>query len=116
MPPSSSGEDENKSLNSDMMDPRTNMVFPEVRSSAKIVSPPASPVLSSTTILKFPTELSFGIPFGDDPMVDSEPSEQPSSLHTGDEVFFEGLKFIYLDHLDLDDVVNDITVTNVEFV
>lgn len=105
-------EDDNKSVNSEMTDLRTNGL-PLIKSSANLVSPPESPVLSSTSTVKLPDD--FDLPCTCSLDIFSNP-EEPCPHHTGDEVFFEGLKFIYLDHLDLDDVANDITVTNVEYV
>lgn len=71
----------------------------------KIVSPPDSPVLSSAITKPFDTFL--------DEIMDVTQDEDLTP-HTGDEVYFEGLSFRYLDHLDLDDV-HELTVTNVEY-
>ena len=78
-----------------------------------IVSPPESPVISSTSIVQvMPEELLSSCLLDIAAEDEIESSIMP---HTGDEVFFEGLKFRYLDHLDLDDVQQDINVTNVEY-
>lgn len=74
-----------------------------------IVSPPESPVISSTTIVQVPPD------FLPSCLLDVAKEEIESMPHTGDEVFFEGLKFRYLDHLDLDDVHEQINVANVEY-
>jgi len=70
-----------------------------------IISPPESPVLSSSIV-----DLEEDVPFD---LMDLS-TEVKAVPHTGDEVFFEGHKFRYLDHLDMDDV-HDITVANVEY-
>ena len=75
-----------------------------------IVSPPGTPILSSATV-----KMSDSMPSSC--LLDIgqiEDDEEKFTPHTGDEVFFEGHKFRYLDHLDLDDV-HEITVTNVEY-
>ena len=96
--------DDADSVNSDKTDEHSNTCVEE--SMPNIVSPPESPVLSSS-IVKMPELLP-------DCIMDFS-KETKSMPHTGDEVFFEGLKFRYLDHLDLDDVHQEINVTNVEY-
>lgn len=75
-----------------------------------IVSPPESPVMSSSTIVQVSPDF---LPASC--LLEMAAEEIQSMPHTGDEVFFEGLKFRYLDHLDLDDVQDDINVANVEY-
>ena len=95
--------DGDESVSSHDTDPQTNSFIGEFL--PNIVSPPESPVLSSS-IVKLPEDVPFDL-------MDFT-AEVKSMPHTGDEVFFEGHKFRYLGHLDLDDV-HDITVTNVEY-
>lgn len=59
-----------------------------VASNVNLISPPSSPGAS-------PSLQIFLEPPDEDPL--------SSSLHSGDEAFFEGHKFRYLDHLDLED-------------
>lgn len=98
---------ENGSMSSDMSHTQENTI-PEVKSMPNIVSPPGSPVASSSIVKTSQKNMPVC------PLDDSSMKVEPAP-HTGDEVFFEGLKFIYLDHLDLDDVVNEIAVANVEY-
>ena len=74
-----------------------------------IVSPPESPIISSTSIVQVMPDLMPSC------LLEIAAEELESMPHTGDEVFFEGLSFRYLDHLDLDDVQQEINVTNVEY-
>jgi hypothetical protein len=84
----------------------TNSILPPDLTVPSIVSPPESPMnfMSITTPPEFLPDLS---------LLDVT-TEEDFLPHTGDEVFFEGLAYRYLDHLDLDDV-QEMTCTNVEY-
>jgi len=95
--------DGDNSVSSHDMDAQPNNVVAGLL--PNIISPPESPVLSSSIV-----DLEEDVPFD---LMDLS-TEVKAVPHTGDEVFFEGHKFRYLDHLDMDDV-HDITVANVEY-
>lgn len=86
-------------------DPVNTSMLPEL-TFPSIVSPPESPMNSLS--IATPPELLPDLSLLD---VTTRDDLVP---HTGDEVFFEGLAYRYLDHLDLDDV-QEMTVTNVEY-
>ena len=86
-----------------------------------IISPPESPVMSSASLVQVPDLLpscllNVAAVNKDEQQDDDNVMVMDSTImpHTGDEVFFEGQQFCYLDHLDLDDI-QEINVTNVEY-
>ena len=78
-----------------------------------IISPPESPVMSSASIVQVPDLLPSCLLDVAKEQEDDNVVLDSIMPHTGDEVFFEGQQFCYLDHLDLDDI-QEINVTNVE--
>jgi len=91
-----------------------------------LITPPDSPLQSEqATLLDIITPIPMPVPSSQsildcediEPPMDIELSMQPkleilSDLHTGDAAFFEGLKFRYLDRLDMDDIADAFTDEN----
>jgi hypothetical protein len=81
---------------------------------ANIVSPPTSPdQVRSGVITQVPSSISVPLPSCSSPVNDTmyDSDYALDEPHTGDAVFFEGHKFRYLDHLDLDDFMDVYTET-----
>mmetsp|Transcript_12526 Transcript_12526/g.24030 ORF Transcript_12526/g.24030 Transcript_12526/m.24030 type:complete len:334 (+) Transcript_12526:273-1274(+) len=107
------GDDCDDSVSSHDKDPQTNIFDGGLL--PNIVSPPESPVLSSSiSIVQLAEDVPFDLLDLSTEVTHTSDEVKAVPPHTGDEVFFEGNKFRYLDHLDIDDV-HDITVANVEY-